>query len=102
MSWVDKLKQRWNLSSTFQVVVVLVVFACTGFSVYFLKRPLLHLLTGRETPSTVGTILYYILILPVYNILLLGYGFVFGQFDFFWQFEKRFFNRITSLFKKQN
>jgi hypothetical protein len=101
VSWIDKLKQRWHLGSSFQVVIVLVVFACTGFTVYFLKKPLLRWITGEE-PSSIGTILYYILILPVYNLLLLGYGFIFGQFNFFWNFEKRFIQRITSFLKKQN
>jgi hypothetical protein len=98
--WIQRLKTKWNLKSTFQVVIILIVFACTGFTVLFIKRPLLQFLAGDEGNSALGTILYYIFILPVYNIFLLGYGFVFGQFDFFWQFEKRFFQRITSKFKK--
>jgi hypothetical protein len=100
VSWLQKLKQRWNIPSTFQIIIILVVFACTGFTVLFLKKPLLAWLSGSDDQSTLGTILYYIFILPFYNVLLLAYGFVFGQFDFFWQFEKRFFTRITSKFKK--
>lgn len=42
---------------------------------------------------------YYWLILPIYNLVLLFYGALFGQFRFFWNFEKRFFSRIWSLFK---
>ncbi len=41
-----------------------------------------------------ASIAYYILILPIYNVFLLVYGFLFGQLRFFWDFEKRFFNRI--------
>jgi len=40
------------------------------------------------------TVLYYVLILPVYNLFLLIYGALFGQFKFFWAFEKRFFGRL--------
>jgi hypothetical protein len=100
-NWFTKLKDRWNVQSNWRIVLILVVFTCTGFTVLFLKRPLLTFLSGTEDHSTIGTILYYVFILPLYNILLLGYGFVFGQFDFFWQFEKRFFNRIVAKFKKQ-
>ena len=35
----------------------------------------------------------------VYNLLLLIVGFVFGQFRFFWEFEKKFFSRF--LFRKK-
>ena len=98
--WIEKLKHRWNVNSPWQVAIILIVFACTGFSVYFLKRPLVNFLTGEQQGNTVVTsILYYIFILPIYNILLLGYGFVFGQFRFFWVFEKRLFNR---LFRRSN
>ena len=98
-SWMEKLKQRWNLSA-FQVVIVLVVFACTGFTVLFIKKPILHFLVGAQGDSTIASILYYLLILPLYNVILLAYGFLFGQFNFFWEFEKRFFNRIFRRTKK--
>lgn len=101
MSWIGKLKHRWKIRSSWQVILILMVFTCTGFSVLFLKRPLLSWLSGSDEQTTLGTILYYVFILPLYNFLLLCFGFMFGQFDFFWKFEKRFFQRISATFKKQ-
>ena len=92
--WIERLRQRWKLESMWQVIIVLVVFACTGFSVYFLKKPLLTFLAGERGNTVLASVLYYILILPIYNVLLLMWGFIFGQFAFFWAFEKRFFDRI--------
>jgi hypothetical protein len=100
-TWVEKLKERWHVKNAWQVVVILIVFACTGFTVLFIKRPLLTWLAGDEGNSTLATILYYIFILPLYNILLLGYGFLFGQLSFFWQFEKRFVERFFTLFRRR-
>lgn len=91
----EKLKSRWNLKNTYQVAVVLLVFACTGFTVLFLKKPIVSWISGSEENNTLFTILYYIFILPVYNVILLVYGFVFGQFAFFWQFEKKMWYRMT-------
>lgn len=99
-SWIERLKQRWKLGSAFQVIVVLVVFACTGFTVLLIKKPVLHFLAGDQGESTLASVLYYLFILPLYNIILLAYGFLFGQFRFFWEFEKRFFNRIFGRTKK--
>ena len=99
--WIEKLQARWNVKNAWQVILILVVFACTGFTVMFLKKPILTFLAGEEGNSTLGTILYYIFILPLYNIILLVYGLVFGQFQFFWQFEKRFMERFFSLFRRQ-
>ncbi|REE05950.1 DUF6787 family protein [Marinoscillum furvescens] len=95
MSWIDKLKKRWNLKSGFQVIIVLIVFACTGFTVMFLKDPIVSLFTTDGEKSLWFTIAYYLLILPVYNVILLFYGFLFGQFAFFWEFEKKMWKRMS-------
>jgi len=100
MSWIDRLKARWRLGSGFQVLIVLIVFACTGFTVLLIKRPLFEYWFPAGDKPTWASLLYWILIFPVYNMFLLLYGFVFGQFHFFWEFEKRFFHRIISIFKK--
>jgi hypothetical protein len=93
-TWIEKLKNRWKLNSIWQVIVILIVFACTGFTVLFIKKPLLELLAGENGRTVLASVLYYVFILPIYNVILLLYGFVFGQFNFFWEFEKRFFNRF--------
>jgi hypothetical protein len=95
MSWLDKLQNRWELKSLSQVIIVLIVFACTGFSVLFLKRPIVAFFTTEGETNIWFSVIYYILILPIYNIILLFYGFIFGQFSFFWAFEKRMWNRMT-------
>ena len=101
MNWIEKLKTRWKLKSAGQVFIVLLVFACTGFTILFIKRPLLGWLAGEQGDSTLATVLYYIFILPLYNIVLLGYGFIFGQFRFFWEFEKRFMERFFTWVKRE-
>jgi len=102
VNWINRLRERWKVGSAFQVIIILVVFACTGFTVLYLKRPLFEFLfEGQEMPLW-ASVVYYILILPIYNVFLLFYGLIFGQFSFFWAFEKRFFNRVFSIFRKSN
>mgnify|MGYP001249950222 CR=1 FL=1 len=98
--WIERLKDKWKLKSVGQVIIVLIVFACTGFTVLLIKKPLLTFLAGDLGNSTLASVLYYIFILPIYNVFLLGYGFVFGQFQFFWDFEKRSFRRLFGKSKK--
>ena len=83
------------------MVLILVVFACTGLTVMFLKRPVVALFTENGEQPLLFSVLYYVLILPVYNLFLLVYGTLFGQFRFFWEFEKRFFSRIFRRGKKR-
>ncbi|MDI1234196.1 MAG: hypothetical protein PSX81_07940 [bacterium] len=97
VSFIDKLKQRWQVKSALQVVLILLVFTCTGCSII----PIKHFL-GINSSTTVGTrVLFYIGVFPIYNIMLLAYGFIFGQFRFFLNFEKKFFKRILNLFIKK-
>ncbi|MBU2913596.1 DUF6787 family protein [Reichenbachiella agariperforans] len=95
MGFLDKLQARWKLKNAWQVVVVLLVFACTGFSVMFLRKPIMGMITSSDQYEFLFTILYYIFILPVYLGILLFYGFLFGQFAFFWGFVKRTWYRMT-------
>lgn len=83
-----------------RVVLILIVFACTGFTVMFLKKPVVGYFTDHGEQPLLVSVLYYILILPFYNLVLLVYGALLGQFKFFWEFEKKFFGRILGRRKK--
>ncbi|WP_288370486.1 DUF6787 family protein [uncultured Algoriphagus sp.] len=98
--FLKRLQTKWKLDSLFQVVMVLVVFACTGFTILFIKNPILDFF-GVEKGGFVNTVLYLLLVLPLYQIFLLVYGFIFGQFQFFWEKEKQIFRRIGNAFSKK-
>lgn len=88
---MSNFKQRWNITSNWQVFVILVVFAVTGSTSALISKPILEIV-GITKDNVSGWIyypLYIILIFPFYQILLVFYGFIFGQFKFFWAFEKK-------------
>jgi Family of unknown function (DUF6787) len=99
--FLEKLKAKWGLKSLFQVVLILIVFALTGSSVLFLKPIVFKLIGFEHLTGWRGTMLYILLIFPMYQILLLCYGFLFGQFDFFWAKEKKLISLIGRPFKKK-
>lgn len=84
-------KERWNIKSNWQVFVILVVFAVTGSSSALLSKPVLELfgIVKGEVSNWIYYPLYLILIFPIYQVLLVSFGFIFGQFTFFWAFEKK-------------
>ncbi len=101
-SFLAKLQSKWKLKSIFQVVLVLVVFALTGLTTVSAKLWIYNIFNLSENMSLLGRIGFFILItLPTYQTLLLFYGFIFGQFSFFWQKEKLMLNRIKSAFTKK-
>jgi hypothetical protein len=102
-SFLQRLQEKWKLESLFQVVMVLVVFACTGFTILFIKNPILDFF-GIERGGGQGflnTVLYLLLVLPLYQLFLLIYGFIFGQFRFFWEKEKQIFKRMVGVFRRK-
>ena len=91
----EKLKKRWNIRSSFQVIIILVVFAVTGSTTVYVKKAIFDLIgINTETYILLKVPAYIIILVTVYNILLLFIGSIFGQFRFFWEFEKKFFGRL--------
>ena len=84
-------KERWNIKSNWQLFVILLVFAVTGSSAAYLSKPVLALfgITKETVAAWEYYPLYIVLIFPIYQVLLVGFGFLFGQFTFFWVFEKK-------------
>ena len=98
-SFLERLKVKWKLKSLFQVVLILIVFSLTGMTVVYV-RPILFSWFGydEQTPFWIKTITYILLIFPMYQILILVYGTLFGQFAFFWEKEKKLFKAIARVF----
>ena len=93
---MQKLKERWGVSSNKQLTMIFIVFAITGSSAAKLAEPLTTLL-GLSTDNTPWLLYWMIriaLVFPLYQVLLLCFGFIFGQIDFFWAFEKKMLARM--------
>ena len=101
--WTQRLRARWGLESVFQVLMVLLVFSLTGMSVVFVKEPFFQLIgLTDETSTSLKFAVYFISIFPIYQILLLFYALLLGQFSFFWAYEKKTFGRLARLFSRKS
>ena len=101
---MEKLKQRWGLNTTWDVIAVLIVFSINGSLASWVAKPITAFF--GLSPETTSPWLYWplriLLIFPVYQTTLPLVGWLFGQFKFFWAFEKKFLSRLGLgfLFKK--
>ena len=87
---MKRLKQRWGLTSNWQLTIIFVVFAITGSASAWLSKPFcLWLGIEKDDLGHWYTPIRLILIFPIYQVLLVAIGFLFGQFKFFWAFEKK-------------
>lgn len=97
----EKLKLRWGVDSNAQMIVIFIVFALTGSSITLIRRPIFELLgVSSDTSLWISIPLYFVIVLPAYSILLLIIGTIFGQFRFFWAFEKKMWGRMGFWIKK--
>lgn len=95
-----KLKTKWGIESNFQFWLIFGIFAISGTSTLFVKIPVYALLGITEhTETWIKVLVYLLAITPAYFMLLLFYGFIFGQFAFFWAFFKKFVGRFAGLKK---
>ena len=76
------------------------VFAINGSFAAWVAKPItafFHLFS----PESMGPWVYYpiriLLIFPIYQLTLPVVGFIFGQFKFFWEFEKKFLSIESDL-----
>ncbi len=100
--WVERLKDKWGITSSFQVFMICVVFSCAGLSITQIRRlfwPLLGF--GPETSMWIQVPTYILLIFPTYQIMLLIFGTLFGQFRFFWEKEKKLLQFLGKPFRKK-
>ena len=94
---MEKFKKRWGITSNWQVLVIILVFSLNGSFATWVAGPVTHFL--GLNPETFKPYLLYLffrilLIFPIYQITLPLVGWVFGQFSFFWNFEKKMLQRI--------
>ncbi|UFH35292.1 DUF6787 family protein [Flavobacterium acetivorans] len=92
---MEKLKKRWGIESNFQLTIIFIVFAITGSTSAWLSKPFcLWLGITSEDLNFWFTPVRLLLIFPIYQVLLVLFGFLFGQFTFFWAFEKKMLKRM--------
>ena len=92
MMFMDKLKNLFRVSSTYQLIVVFIVFGITGS----LSLVLSGYISGFFNFDSI--VLSIIFVLVIYQVLLIIIGTLFGEFDYFWEMEKKIISRFK--FKK--
>ena len=101
---MKRLKKKWGITSNFQLFIICIVFAITGsFSVLITDPVILFIFGDLDGLNPLLSWLLRMLILfPIYQALLLFFGFIFFQYKFFYQFEKKILKKIGLKFLFRN
>ena len=94
--FIKKLESKWIVNERWELIRIFIVFAITGSSSMLVGRPIIKWL--GVTQDNLHPLFYWVLFIVIslffYQILLVFIGWVFGQFQFFWNFEKKMIRRF--------
>ena len=92
---IEKLINLFKVKSFKQLVIVFLVFSITGSLSVFLGEPIINFFfeDGFEN-NLYFWIVRIIIIFPLYQILLIIIGTIFGEFRYFWKIEKKILMRL--------
>ena len=91
-----KLEKKWKLTYRWEMIRVFIVFAITGSSSAIVGKPFLKMvgITSNNLQPVIYWLLYVLISFIFYQVLLISIAWLFGQFQFFWDFEKKMIRRM--------
>ena len=100
---LKKFKERWGITSNFQMLIIFIVFGITGSVSAYFSGPLTDFIIGESDIHWLIKLLIRILVLtPIYQVLLLFFGYIFFQYRFFYNFVKKFMSYLGCGFLFRN
>lgn len=90
-----RLKEKWEIESNLQLIMIFIVFSISGSAALIVRKQIFNLINyDPDWPFVFKAVLYLITIVPAYQLMLIFFGTLFGQFSFFWKFEKKMLRRF--------
>jgi len=93
---LNKLKNIFKATSNWHLFIIFLVFGISGSLSVIVSEPIIELFKIKELID--NSILYFtiriLIIFPVYQIVLLFVGTLFGQYKYFLDFEKKMLVRF--------
>ena len=94
----EKLLKFFKVDNYFRLFIIFTVFGITGsLSVVLGKYLLISIFSSNILNSEFYWLIRILLIFPLYQILLIIIGTLFGEFKYFWAIEKKILLRLKIL-----
>ena len=95
---LNKIIKIFKVKNLFHLIISFIVFGITGSLSLILGKYVLIAIFGESLiEKNFYWFLKLIIIFPLYQILLIVIGTIFGQFRYFWEIEKKILIRIGIL-----
>ena len=93
---LEKIIHKFQAKSFKHLLVIFTVFALGGSCSVIISTPILSILDLKEVINfyPLYLVVKIILFIPIYQIVLIIIATLFGEFEYFWVFEKKFLKRL--------
>ena len=93
---IQNLINKFNAKSKVHLFIIFIVFGLSGSFSLWISSPILAALDLKDMLNnyTLYILFRVLIIIPIYQLILIVVASIFGEFQYFWKFEKNFLKRI--------
>ena len=93
---LQKIIDKFHAKSFKHLIIIFLVFALSGSASLLMSSSILTALNLKELINfyPLYILVRIILLIPIYQLVLIIIATLFGEFRYFWNFEKKFFKRL--------
>ncbi len=93
---LKKLVKKFKADSIKHLLLIFTIFALSGSGSLLISDPILVVLDLKNFVTFYPLYIFIriLIIIPIYQLMLIIIATIFGEFKYFWQFEKKFLQRL--------
>ena len=93
---IQNLINKFNAKSKMHLLIIFIVFGLSGSFSLWISSPILAALDLKDLLDNYPLYILFraLIIIPIYQLILIVIATLFGEFEYFWKFEKKILKRI--------
>ena len=93
---IQNLIKKFNAKSKVHLLVIFFVFGLSGSFSLWISSPIMAALDLKNILNNYPLYIFLriLIIIPIYQLILIIIASIFGEFQYFWKFEKKILKRI--------
>ena len=93
---LQKIINKFHAKSLKHLIIIFIVFSLSGSASLFMSSSILTAINLKELINfyPLYLLVRIFLLIPIYQLVLIIIAILFGEFRYFWNFEKKFFKRL--------
>ena len=93
---IQKLIKKFNAKSKAHLFIIFLVFGLSGSFSLWISSPILSALDLKNVLNNYPLYIFLrvLIIIPIYQLILILIAVFFGEFQYFWRFEKKILKRV--------